>query len=166
MIDLNALLGQAETILQPWAGDVSRPEANRMDIRILPDHLPMAVQALLTAHWGYFAALTGLDLPASIADPAGEGSIEGLYHFCEGAAVVTLRVLVPYSNAQIPSLCGLIPSAALYEREFSEMFGVSLPGTTMTTHLLLADDWPEGVYPLRKSFVGLKALVETEAQDE
>lgn len=155
MTDASDQLGQAELILRPWAADYSHPEANRMDVVIAPEYLKVAVRALTSAHWGYFAALTGLDLPA----PAGgttEAHIEGLYHFCEGAAVLTLRVRVPYSKAQVDTLCDIIPSAILYEREFGEMFGVSVRNTDMTTHLLLADDWPEGVYPMRKSFVELK----------
>jgi Ni,Fe-hydrogenase III component G len=29
-------------------------------------------------------------------------------------------------------------------------------GTPVIDHLLLPEHWPEGVYPLRKSFTGLK----------
>ncbi|MCX7976926.1 MAG: NADH-quinone oxidoreductase subunit C, partial [Bellilinea sp.] len=53
----------------------------------------------------------------------------------------------------LPSICPLIPSATLGERELMEMFGVKVEGTPDTSRLILADSWPEGVYPLRKSFV-------------
>ena len=62
---------------------------------------------------------------------------------------------MPYDAARVPSVCGLVPAATLYERELGEMFGVTVEGTPVTDHLLLPDSWPQGVYPLRKSFSGL-----------
>ena len=78
-----------------------------------------------------------------------------LYHFCRGAAIITLRVSVPYEAATVPTICGVISSATLYERELSELFGIVVEGTPDPRRLVLADDWPDGVYPLRKSFKGL-----------
>ncbi|MEM5775585.1 MAG: NADH-quinone oxidoreductase subunit C, partial [Anaerolineaceae bacterium] len=86
-----------------------------------------------------------------------DGSIELMYHFVTGAAVLTLHVWVTYTNPGVPSVANQIPSAVLYELEVAEMFGVkfrNLP--TDKEHLLLPDDWPQNVYPLRKSFTGLK----------
>jgi Ni,Fe-hydrogenase III component G len=37
------------------------------------------------------------------------------------------------------------------------MFGVILEGMPMRDKLLLPDDWPDWVYPLRKSFKGLES---------
>lgn len=156
MKDAIDLLGQAELFLRPWADDFTHPEADRMDVRVKPEHLKMAVRTLQNDHWGYLAAITGLDLPPAAGDPNGEGHVEGLYHFCEGAAVLTLRVRVPYSKAVIESICDIIPSATLYEREFIEMLGVTIRNTPSTARLLLDDEWPDGVYPMRKSFTGLK----------
>jgi len=156
MNDTSSLLGQAELILRPWAADYTHPEADRLDVLLPPEALKIAVRALQKARWGYFAALTGLDLPAPAGAKPEDGHIEGLYHFCEGAAVLTLRVRLPYARAQVESLCEVIPSALLYEREFSEMYGVDVLQSPMKTRLLLADDWPEDVYPMRKSFSGLQ----------
>ena len=84
------------------------------------------------------------------------GAIEVLYHFCEGAAVVTLRVKVPYETTRVPDICGLVPYATLYQRELAEMLGVTIEGAPVTEHLLLPDSWPAGVFPLRKAFVAKK----------
>ena len=162
MTDTSELIGQVELILRPWASDFSHPETNRVDVIMAPEHLKMAVRALMGAHWGYFAALTGLDLPTPGGDPKVDGHVEGLYHFCEGAAVLTFRVRLPYSHPVVDSICEIIPSAQLYEREFEEMLGVTVRNTTMPSHLLLADDWPADVYPMRKSFTGLVNVDEPE----
>jgi NADH:ubiquinone oxidoreductase subunit C len=147
-----------------------------MDVTIPDKWLKAAVNALREAHWGYLSAMTGLDHPGSaepmseeqrwqrVADEGGtdtddaakEGTLEVLYHFCEGAGVLTLRVSVRYSFPVLPSICNLLPAATLYERELIEMFGIKLVGTPNTEKLLLPDDWPDGVFPLRKSFHGLK----------
>ncbi|NMC80497.1 MAG: hydrogenase large subunit, partial [Chloroflexi bacterium] len=57
----------------------------------------------------------------------------------------------------------LIPSATLYERELMEMMGVQLVGTPSSDRLLLPDEWPENVFPLRKSFTGLNSLPQEQA---
>ncbi len=171
-MDTEGLLLTAEELVKPFSQVVTRPEQNRMDIVISAEQLPAAVSALLEAHWGYLSAITGLDYPGP--DPASsdekqwnrlseefemdnkqhEGHIEALYHFTHMDAVLTFRVLLHYNRPVLPTLCDLIPSATLYERELIEMFGVTITGTPSTEKLLLPDDWPDGVYPLRKSFQG------------
>lgn len=154
-----------QKVLQAWTVRTNVPESNRLDVWIEPANLLPSVRALLKARWGYFSAITGLDQPpSSEGETAVEGRVEVLYHFCEGPAVLTLRTSVPYSNPRMDSICGVLPSATLYERELIEMFGVELAGTTSTDRLLLSDDWPDGVYPLRKSFTGLVEKSE-EVQD-
>jgi Ni,Fe-hydrogenase III component G len=76
-----------------------------------------------------------------------------LYHFCSGAAIVTLRTHIPREAACVSSICGLVPSAGFFERELSEMLGVTVVDAPAAGRLFLPDDWPEGVYPLRKDFV-------------
>ncbi len=150
-------LEQAETLLAPYTLEKSTPEAHRLDVSITVDNLLAAVKAIVDARMGYIMGVTGLDLPAPApaeGETAGESHIELLYHFAVGGAVITLRVKVPYSNPVVPSICGLIPSVTLAERENMEMFGVTFEGTPNTDKLLLPEDWPDGVYPLRKSFTG------------
>ncbi len=163
-MDTSTALEKAAAILQPWALATATPEPNRLDVVIERGSLIPAVKALVKARWGFFSALTGLDQPPSgDGEPVREGCVEVLYHFCSAAAVVTLRVSVPYSDAKIDSICEVIPSATLYERELIEMFGVECTGTPNTERLLLSDDWPEGVYPLRKSFTGFQQAEGQEA---
>ena len=70
-----------------------------------------------------------------------------------GPAVITLRVHAAARGADVPSLTAIIPSArGFFERELSEMFGVGSTGLRTRERLFLPDDWPDGVYPLRKDF--------------
>ena len=158
-METNDPLEQAETLLKPWSKEMERPSAERLDATVTVDTLLSAVQALAAASWGYLSAITGLDdsqAPASEQDANG-GQITVLYHFCQGPFVTTLRLHVPLSDAKVPSICGIVPSAVLYERELAEMFGLAIEGIPDDSRLLLPDDWPAEVYPLRKSFQGLPA---------
>lgn len=139
-------LRTAETLLTPWTQSKEAPAANRLDVVVAVYDLLPAVQALQTSGWGYLAAITGLDLGVEA------GQIEVLYHFCSGAAVVTLRVHSERDAALVPSLCGIIPSASVFERELMEMFGVVVDGSPNSERLFLPDEWPEKTYPLRKDF--------------
>ena len=167
-IDTSATLQKAEQALAAWSQESTRPEDFRLDVRLAPENLIKAAETLLSLDLYYLSTITGLDnlkpvdpqaaAPAAVdGTPPPDDSLEALYHFSCKAAVVTLRVKVPRKAPRIPSICGLIPAATLYEREAMDMFGFEFPGTPNTDRLLLSDDWPAGVHPLRKDFNGLPA---------
>lgn len=142
-------LQTAGTLLAPYAQSTAQPEPGRIDLVIAAEHLVPAAQALIDRRWGYLSALTAIDRGPQ------EATLEALYFFCgtDNAAVVTLRVPIPRHDARIPSVCGPIPSASLYEREMAEMFGITVVGTPNPARLFLPDDWPADVAPLRKDAV-------------
>jgi NADH:ubiquinone oxidoreductase subunit C len=170
-IDTSAYLQKAEQALAAWSQETTRPEDFRLDVRLAPDDLLKAAEMLLKMDKNYYlSTITGLDNlkpvdPKAPVPPAPDGagntppddSLEALYHFSCKAAVITLRVKVPRKAPSLPSICSLIPSATLYERELMDMFGFVIAGTPNSDRLLLSDDWPAGVYPLRKDFTGLPA---------
>ena len=166
------ILTHVESLLAPFTVGAVRREDRRVDVVVKREDLCPAVKALVDARWGYLITITGLDLPWPKAAPkpaaavttataaaaeAGpmEDKLEVLYHFTEGPVVATLRVTVPYTDARVPTICPLVPTATLYEREIQEMFGITVEGTPVSERFVLPDDWPDGVYPLRKSFKGL-----------
>jgi NADH:ubiquinone oxidoreductase subunit C len=127
--------------------ETRQPEPNRLDVLLASpaDLVPFAV-GLRVQRIGYLAAVTGLDLGPEA------GQLELLYHFCYGAAIVTLRLSVPRQGAVVPTLSAIIPSAESSEREIAEMFGVTFDGLRAAGHLYLPDEWPESTYPLRKDW--------------
>ena len=139
-------LSRVETLLEPWLARTERPTDNRLDIWLAADDLLPVVATLVAGEWGYLMAITGLDPGVAT------GQLHVLYHFAEGAAVVTLRLVLPRDAAEVPTLRPLIPLAAICEQELSEVLGVAVVGAPIRGRLFLPDDWPEGVYPLRKDF--------------
>ena len=87
---------------------------------------------------------------------------EIIYHIDAQGNVTSVRVEVPRENASIPTVTDLIPGALLFEREVSELFGIEFKGHPEPQHLLLPDDWPDGLYPLRKELTIEKIVEEAE----
>jgi Ni,Fe-hydrogenase III component G len=153
-MDNAKMIQLAQALLQPWTDHVAEPESDRLDIYMPAEKIAEAVEALVRAGGWHLSAITGLDIPQTEHE---DGQIELLYQFTQRAVVLTLRIRVPYGYPAAPTICGVIPAATLYERELIEMFGVILVGTPSKDRLLLPDDWPDWVYPMRKSFRGLEA---------
>ncbi len=78
--------------------------------------------------------------------------IEVLYHFfCQGVTI-SLRALVPKTDPVIDTITPIIPGAILYEQEIQDLLGLKVKGHPDPRRLVLPEDWPEGVYPLRKDY--------------
>jgi Ni,Fe-hydrogenase III component G len=130
-----------------WATETSRSGPKQLDVKVkeLKELVPIIV-ALRVKRLGYLSAIVCLDLGPEANE------MEVLYHFCPGDAVIALRVRIPRLNASLPSLCEVIPGAESFERELSEMFGIEMIGLNTPDRLYLPDDWPDGIYPMRKDF--------------
>jgi Ni,Fe-hydrogenase III component G len=93
-----------------------------------------------------FVIATGID---------SEDCFEILYHFSndETGCVVTVKAFIrDRENPSIESITPLIPAAEWIEREIYDILGIEIKNHPNMRRLILADDWPEGVYPLRKDF--------------
>lgn len=80
-------------------------------------------------------------------------AVEILYHmaFDKHNLMLTVRVAVEKPALEMPTFSDFMPAAEWIEREIHEMFGVNFIGHPKLETLLLPDDWPQGVYPLRKN---------------
>lgn len=91
-----------------------------------------------------FVIVTGID---------SDSCFENLYHFSndETGHVVTVKAFIrDRENPAIESVTPLIPGAEWIEREIHDILGIEFKNHPNMRRLILADDWPEGVYPLRK----------------
>lgn len=82
----------------------------------------------------------------------GDFAISHLFALDPEHLFVVLEFPVSEGDPKIESITGLIPGANWAEREFRDAIGVHPEGHPDPRRLLLADDWPEGVYPLRRDF--------------
>ena len=105
--------------------------------------IPDAARCLFERLGGRLATVTGLDE---------RDGIELLYHFCFDAEriVLTVKTKVAKPDPRIASITPFLQGAEWIEREIHDLLGVRFDGHPRLERLILADDWPEGVYPLRK----------------
>ncbi|MHC4745517.1 MAG: NADH-quinone oxidoreductase subunit C [Planctomycetota bacterium] len=91
-----------------------------------------------------FVIATGID---------SDDYFEILYHYSndETGCVITIKALIrDKENPSIESITPIIPGAEWIEREMRDILGIDFPNHPDMRRLILHDDWPEGVYPLRK----------------
>ncbi len=69
---------------------------------------------------------------------------------------ITVKTLIPQNDPCYPSVTPLVPACVWYEREAYDMFGLVAEGLPDKRRLVLSDDWPENLYPLRKDAMDYK----------
>jgi formate hydrogenlyase subunit 5 len=116
-------------------------------ITVKLDSLPDVVRTLYYEHDGWLSTMIGND----------ERTLNGTYGLyyvlsMEGAekSHVTVHAMVPEDSLEFPSVTPKVPAAVWYEREVRDMFGLRPVGLPDERRLVLPDDWPDGLYPLRK----------------
>jgi NADH:ubiquinone oxidoreductase subunit C len=119
--------------------------SRRVYFSINPDDILGVVKFLFKDLGLRFSIASGMDTPQGI---------EILYHFSHDArgVIYSVRVLIPdKKHPQIDAITPLFAGAEWIEREMWEMLGINFKGHPNLKRLLLADDWPQGNYPLRQN---------------
>ena len=91
-----------------------------------------------------FVVATGID---------SDNCFEILYHYSydQTGCVVTLKAIIrDRESPAIESIAPFLPAAEWIEREIHDILGIDFKNHPDMRRLILSDDWPEGVYPLRK----------------
>ncbi len=80
--------------------------------------------------------------------------LEILYHFSIEYlnVLISLRVKLDKQEPKVTSLAPVFKGANWIEREMNELLGIDFQGHPDLRRLLLADEWPQGVYPLRRDY--------------
>jgi Ni,Fe-hydrogenase III large subunit/Ni,Fe-hydrogenase III component G len=86
-------------------------------------------------------AISGLDLGANLGV---------FYHIHTSKPFITIKAEVPKDNPKIKTVVDLHPGAAFHELEVTDLLGVIFVGNEFNGHFVLSENWPDGVYPLRK----------------
>ncbi len=124
--------------------DPRSPAPKRAFVTVKPGDLVAVLKWMREKHGiTFLSTITGQDLGTEF---------ELLYHLTMEWISLTVRTRIPRENPHIPSVCGVIPGAILYERELQDMFGIVVDGIPDGRPLVLPDDWPAGQYPLRKDW--------------
>ena len=90
-----------------------------------------------------------------------EQYFEILYHYSydQTGCVISIKCFIrDHENPQVESITPLIPGAEWIEREIHDLEGIDFKNHPCLERLILADDWPEGEYPLRKDWTNEKEI--------
>ena len=126
----------------------------RIYVDVPPEHTLEANRVLFEDLDGRLSTATGMDTPERI---------EVLYHYCLDSLgiVVTVRTWTEKPEAVLDSVATIFPGANFIEREIQDLLGVRFRNHPDPRRLILADDWPKGVYPLRRDYAARPKRRET-----
>ncbi len=125
--------------------DIFDKTRKRVYIEIKPKSLVKVATYIFKDQKARFNIATGRDA---------RDYIEILYHFTveDINLLISLRVKLAKDKLEIDSLAPHFKAADWIEREIHELLGVNFKGHPDLRRLLLPEDWPEGVYPLRADY--------------
>ncbi len=141
--DLEAVVQRVTELAGDLPLECARPRPNRVYFTVAKQNARELARVLFEDFGGRFATATGTDV--------GE-ELEVVYHFAYDAVglVVNMRVRTPKGDPVLPSVTPVVPAAEWIEREMNDLVGIVFEGHPDPRRLILADDWPEGVHPLRR----------------
>lgn len=99
----------------------------------------------------YVAHDLGLEFLSCLSGVDRGDSLEVVAHLGFSTHVL-IKTRVPKDNPVIDSITDVLPAASLYEREAHDLLGIVFRGHPNLKRVFLPEDWPEGVYPLRKDY--------------
>ncbi len=132
------------------AGLIGHTEAipDQLWVEVKPESVVQAVDLIHNQTPGRYLVSVGSDE----RDIKNRFGVYHLFTFDAGHFFVTLDVSADAAKPAVPSITPVIKGANWSEREIRDLLGVEFPGHPDPRRLVLADDWPQGVYPLRKEF--------------
>ncbi len=115
-------------------------------------YIEVRAEALVPVAAHIFGTLAARFHTASALDA--RSHLEILYHFSVESInlLISLRVKLDRGEPAVDSLAPVIKGASWIEREMHELLGIDFRGHPQLKRLLLADEWPEGVCPLRQDY--------------
>ena len=138
--------------------ELTRQADDQITVLVDRNDLPLAVKTLYYDIGGFISTMI----------PNDERQINGCYALyyaismegskmteaddfaAEDKCFITVKTLIPGSDPTFPSVTPLVPACVWYEREAYDMFGLVAEGLPDKRRLVLSDDWPDGLHPLRK----------------
>lgn len=116
----------------------------RIYFSVAPEEIKEVVKSLFKDLGLRFCIASGVDTASGF---------EILYHFSHDktGVIYSARTLIENKEKpEIESITSVIKGAEWIEREMWELLGINFKNHPNLQHLLLAEDWPEGEYPLRQ----------------
>lgn len=138
------LMFQIKEKLGDVAFQLEEKSAKRVYISVHKADLRHVVSILHKDFGARFCIASGMD---------NAKNLEILYHFSfdDTGKIFSIRTFIEKDSPVIDSIVPIVGVAAEWiEREMFELLGINFSGHPNLKRLLLADEWPQGKYPLRR----------------
>jgi Ni,Fe-hydrogenase III large subunit/Ni,Fe-hydrogenase III component G len=124
----------------------AQPNPSRLFLTLAREGMPQVADFLFNTVRARLVTSVGTDKTPL------DGTYEVSYIFSldHENLLVALKEIVNPADPRVPSLTNLIPGADWHEREVYDLLGIVPEGHPDPRRLVLADDWPPDVFPLRK----------------
>jgi formate hydrogenlyase subunit 5 len=126
---------------------VSRQSHDQLTVTVKREFLPESVEFLYYVRGGWLSVVVGNDeRPIT-----GNYSVNYVLSMEEAdKCFIIVRTEVDADTLEFPSVTPKVPACVWGERELRDMFGLRPIGLPDERRLVLPDDWPNDLYPLRK----------------
>lgn len=124
--------------------EISVKSPRQMFVAVAPEDLLEAMR--------FFKHDLGLYHLSTITGRDTGEKLESLYHLAMEGLELTVRAQTDRANPKLPTITPVYPGAVFYEREVHDLVGIDIEGHPDLRPLVLPEDWPQGVYPLRKDW--------------
>ncbi len=138
--------------------EAARQTHNQLTITVKTHLLPEVVHFLYYQHDGWLPVLFGND----------ERELNGHYAVYYALSMegeekcwMVVKALVDATSREFPSVTPRVPAAVWGEREIRDMYGLIPVGLPDQRRLVLPDDWPEDMHPLRKDAMDYRLRPQT-----
>ena len=140
---MNEYIEIVKEALKPVATDFKIKSDTRVYVVVPKEKIIETARIMFKDLGTRFAIASGIDTPQGI---------EIMYHFSPDAhnMLVNISVIIKKDDLTIDSIASVITGAAWIETEIREMLGVKFNNHPGPKHLLLGEDWPEDLHPLRR----------------
>ena len=126
---------------------INKAYADELHLEIAKNEIP--ILAVELGDWGFpLIQLTATD------ERGIHGCFRLFYTFANDNEkfLIVVSVSIAENEPSFPSITNEVPAAHWYEREIRDLFGLDPIGHPDKRCLAVHEDWPEGLYPLRKDF--------------
>lgn len=169
--------------------DESWQAPDQVTVTVELNRLPEIVSTLYYQHGGWLASVAGNDerplngqfalyyilsvegTVPTVSEPTptaagGNGGAAAAAAAPSEKAYVVVRALVPPHQPEFPAVTPLVPAAVWYEREVRDMLGLQPVGLPDQRRLVLPDDFPPGMFPLRKDTMDYRFRPDPTTEEE
>jgi len=140
-----------QTLKTRFNGQILKAEekvSNQVFVTIVPDALIPVVCFLNQILSPRFLINSGTD----VVQKNNKYVVSYIFSFDSERIFLCIQAALDSADPNIDSITPIIAGANWSERETRDLLGIKLKNHPDPRRLVLADDWPEGLYPLRKDF--------------